>query len=481
MKSIWNSKSLSEPKILKKDLNDIDTVVIGAGMCGILTAHFLAQKGQKVVVVEADRIGSGQTKNTTAKITAQHGLFYSKLIKTLGFDAACSYADANQKAVKQYINMSSSLSIPCDMQILPAALYTNSRDEKLEEEYIAATSLRIDCALQKAPEIPFSATSALLFRNQAQFNPIPFLHSLSDNLTIYENSRVLTVKDHTVITEHGTISAQNIVFATHYPFINMPGFYFLRMHQERSYVIALENATILNAMYYGIDEGGLSFRNYNSILLVGGFGHRTGKSEIGSPYLRLQKRASKLWPGCKIVARWSAQDCVPIDNIPYIGHYSKLRPYWYVATGFKKWGMSSSMVAAQIISDLITCGTSEHAKVFDPHRRLHTESLKNLGKEIVQSSIGLSKTFLTYPLSGIDTIAPGEAKIIHYKGRKIGVYKAPDGTVHPVSVKCPHLGCNLSWNPHDLSWDCPCHGSRFDYHGNLIDNPAQTAITPHSH
>lgn len=481
MKSIWDNKSLSEPKTLKKDLHDIDTVVIGAGMCGILTAYFLAQKGQKVVVAEANRIGSGQTKNTTAKITAQHGLFYSKLIKTHGFDAAHSYADANQKAVRQYIDMSSSLSIPCDMQILPAALYTNSQNAKLEEEYLAAASLGIDCALQKSPELPFPATSTLLFRNQAQFNPMPFLHKLSENLTIYENSRVLTVKEHTVITEHGTISAANIVFATHYPFINMPGFYFLRMHQERSYVIALENADILNAMYYDIDEDGLSFRNYNSLLLVGGFGHRTGKSEIGNPYRHLQKRASKLWPDSKLVAYWSAQDCVSIDDIPYIGRYSKLRPYWYVATGFKKWGMSSSMVAAQIISDLITCSTSEHAKVFDPHRRLYTESFQNLGKEIGQSSIGLSKTFLTYPLSGIDTIAPGEAKIIHYKGRKIGIYKNKDGTLYPVSVKCPHLGCELSWNPHDLSWDCPCHGSRFDYHGNLIDNPAQTSITPHPH
>ena len=481
MKSIWNNTSFPEPKTLKKDLHDIDTVVIGAGICGILTAYFLAQKGQKVIVVEADRIGSGQTKNTTAKITSQHGLFYSKLIKTHGIDAARSYADANQKAVRQYIDLSASLSIPCDIQIMPAALYTNSQNAKLEEEYLAASSLGIDCVLQKSPELPFPATSVLLFRNQAQFNPMPFLHKLSENLTIYENSRVLAVKEHTVIAVQGTISAQNIVFATHYPFINMPGFYFLRMHQERSYVIAIENADILNGMYYGIDADGLSFRNYNSLLLVGGFGHRTGKADIGNPYRHLQKRALKLWPDSKVVAHWSAQDCVSIDDIPYIGHYSNLRPYWYVATGFKKWGMSTSMVSAQIVSDLITCGISEHAEIFNPCRRLFTQALKNLGKEIGQASISLSKTFLTYPLSGIDTISPGEAKIIHHKGRKIGIYKAKDGVLYPVSVKCPHLGCELSWNPHELSWDCPCHGSRFDYHGNLIDNPAQTSITPHSH
>jgi len=481
MKSIWDNKSLSDPKILKKDLHDIDTAVIGAGMCGVITAAFLAAKGQKVVVLEANRTGSGQTGNTTAKITAQHGLFYSKMIKTHGHDATASYVAANQKAVQQYIDLASSLSIPCDMQILPAALYTDSQDAKLEEEYRAALSLGIDCVLQKGCSLPFRTSSCLLFRNQAQFNPMPFLYRLAENLTIYENSRVISVKEHSVITEHGTVSAANIVFATHYPFINIPGFYFLRMHQERSYVIALENAGALNAMYYGIDEDGLSFRNYNSLLLVGGFGHRTGKSDIANPYRHLQKRATRLWPDSKVVAQWSAQDCVPIDNIPYIGRYSALRPYWYVATGFKKWGMSTSMVAAQIISDLILHGASEHADIFAPDRKLSPDSYKNLGKEIGQASISLSKTFLTYPLSGIDTISPGEAKIIHYKGRKIGVYKAPDGTVHPVSVKCPHLGCSLSWNPHDLSWDCPCHGSRFDYHGNLLDNPAQTSVRLHSH
>lgn len=481
MKSIWNIGFSSSPKMLNKDLQDIDTVVIGAGICGLLTATFLAAKGQKVVVLEADRTGSGQTVNTTAKITAQHGLFYSKMIKTHGVDSAASYAEANQKAVEQYIDLATSLSIPCDMQILPAALYTNSQDTKLEEEYLAAMSLDIDCVLQKGCSLPFRASSCLLFRNQAQFNPMPFLYKLAENLTIYENSRVINVKEHNVITEHGTISAANIVFATHYPFINIPGFYFFRMHQERSYVIALENADSLNAMYYGIDEDGLSFRNYKSLLLMGGFGHRTGKADIGNPYRHLQKRATKLWPDSKIVARWSAQDCVPIDNIPYIGRYSALRPYWYVATGFKKWGMSTSMVAAGIISDLILRGTSAHADIFAPDRKISSDSYKNLGKEIGQATISLSKTFLTYPLSGIDTISPGEAKIIHYKGRKIGVYKAPDGTVHPVSVKCPHLGCSLSWNPHDLSWDCPCHGSRFDYHGNLLDNPAQISVHLHSH
>ncbi len=480
MESIWNNKSLSEPKTLKKDLHDIDTVVIGAGMCGILTAHFLAKSGQKVIVVEANRIGSGQTKNTTAKITAQHGLFYSKLIKSHGFDAAQSYANANTQAIHQYIDIASALSIPCDMQITPSFLYTNSQDATLEEEYIAASSLKIDCNLQKSPKLPFHATSSLAFRNQAQFNPMPFLYKLAENLTIYENSRVINVKEHSIITEQGTISAANIVFATHYPFINIPGFYFLRMHQERSYVIAIENADILNGMYYGIDADGLSFRNYNSLMLVGGFGHRTGKADIGNPYRHLQKRALKLWPNSKVIAHWSAQDCVSIDDIPYIGRYSNLRPYWYVATGFKKWGMSTSMVAAGIISDLILRGTSEHADIFAPSRKITPDSYKNLGKEIGQASIGLSKTFLTYPLSGIDSISPGEAKIIHYKGRKIGVYKAPDGTAYPVSVKCPHLGCALSWNPHDLSWDCPCHGSRFDYHGNLIDNPAQTSVRLHS-
>lgn len=495
MKSIWHTPILSyskntaiipedilRPNTCKKletDLHDIDTVIIGAGICGILTGYFLAQRGQKVVILEASRIGSGQTENTTAKITAQHGLFYDKLIKTHGFDTASAYAHANLQAIQQYINICTGLSIPCDMQILPAVLYTTSQITELEKEHYAATSLGIDCSYNKAPSLPFNASSCLTFHRQAQFNPLSFLYRLSEYLTVYEQSKVLAVKEHSVITAYGTVTAKNIVFATHYPFINMPGFYFLRMHQERSHVIALKNASVPDGMYYGIDTDGLSFRSYNSLVLMGGVGHRTGKPDTPNPYEYLQKRALQIWPDSKVVTRWSAQDCVPIDNLPYIGQYSRLRPYWYVATGFKKWGMTSSMVAATIISDLITVGRSEHAAIFAPTRKLSAPAVKNLGKEIVESSIGLGKDFLTYPLSGVNSIAPGEARIVCYKGRKVGIYKDKNGAIHPVSVKCPHLGCQLSWNPHEKSWDCPCHGSRFDYHGNLIDNPAQTSAHAH--
>lgn len=478
MKSLWSSTFSHFPtKELNTDLTGIDTLVIGGGMCGILTAYQLSQKGHRTVVLEAERTGSGQTHCTTAKITAQHALIYDSLLQEAGFEAAKQYADANLLAIKRYRELADSLNISCNLEILPSVLYTLSADTTaLEREYNAARSLGIECSLQKSSTLPFDTTLCLSFGNQAQFNPMPFLYALADKLEIYEKSRVRDVKEHTAITDKGSVTAENIVFATHYPFRNFPGLYFTKMHRERSYVIALKNAGTLDGMYYGIDEDGLSFRYYDSFMLMGGQGHRTGKSGPQDRYSWLERQAKNFWPDCVTIGRWSAQDCISVDKIPYIGRYSKKYPYWFVATGFKKWGMTSSMAAAEILCDLIDKGSSPYAGVFAPDRKFTASSRKNLAKELLQSSIGLGKEFLTWPLSGLEDIAPGDAKIVHYKGRKLGIYKDMSGNIFPVSARCPHLGCQLSWNPNDRSWDCPCHGSRFDYKGRLLDNPAQKDI-----
>lgn len=464
MKSLWKQDVVLKANEELRYDTSVNTVVIGAGITGILTAYLLQKKGIDTIVLEAARIGSGQSGNTTAKITSQHGLFYSKMKYKISRKRLRDYARANEEAIDRFGQIVREENIDCDFECLPAVLYstdfTNVR--KLRKEAITAKNLGIDAYYKEDMTDVLletvNAKCAVFFQNQAQFHPLKFIEALSNKLTIYENTPVISVKGHTVYTDRGRIEADHVVFATHYPFINMPGFYFMREHQERGYVMALKNAKKLSAMYYSIDKDGLSLRSQGDLLLLGGGNHRTGKrttcknEEVGYTFLRKMK--DKYYPETEIVAAWSAQDCMPHDEIPFIGKYSVFRPYWYVATGFKKWGMTTSMISAEIISDAIRistdCGVktkdsgkgiARYAGVFAPQRFPFRASFCNFMADIWESAVGLIK-----------------------------------GIFSPADRKCPHMGCRLEWNDEEKSWDCPCHGSRFTNEGNLIDNPAQTDL-----
>lgn len=473
MESIWSEEvTIPRRKELIGGLN-IEVAVIGGGMAGLLTACFLKEQGCDVVVLEAERIAGGQTKHTTAKITGQHGLIYDKLIRNCGMEKAGLYAKANESAIRAYQKIIEDKNIACDFQRLPSYLYSIKQKEPLMAEADAAAALGIKAYFTKKNKLPFPTAGAVCFENQAQFHPLKFIREISEGITIYENTRVISVKQHIIYTERGTVTADNIVFATHYPFINLPGFYFVRQHQERSYVLALSGAAKLNGMYYGIDRNSLSFRNSGELLLLGGGVHRTGENREGGSYEMLRKEARKLYPNATEIAHWSAQDCMPHDEIPFIGRYSKFRPYWYVATGFKKWGMTSSMIAAMIISDMIGGKENEYAQLFTPQRFYFRASMKNLLKDLGKSTKGLVKGSFHFPFSSVEKLPEGHGGIVRKGLKRYGVYKDEQGIIHQISAKCPHMGCELEWNPDELSWDCPCHGSRYDYDGKLMDNPAQ--------
>lgn len=437
--SVWSkSVNIKPRKTLDRNL-ETEVAVIGAGMAGILTAYFLEEAGKEVVVLEADRIASGQTKNTTAKITSQHGCIYSKLKKDFGMENARLYAEANEEAITEYQRIIEENDISCHFERRSAYLYSTVDEKSLKKEAEVAASLGIQAYYTKETKLPFDTTGAVCFEEQAQFHPLEFIESIAEDLTIYEKTKVLSVKGHCITTNRGMVKAQFIVFATHYPITNVPGFYFLRQHQQRSYVLALANTKKIKGMYYSMDLKGLSFRMDGDTLLLGGGGHRTGKCEPGKGYEFLRKAAKKYFPNHQEIAAWSAQDCIPHDGLPFIGKYSMFRPYWYVETGFQKWGMSTSMVAAGIIRDQI-CGISNpYEKLFSP-QRLHLKA----GFSSFITDVGTSVKGLTR------------------------------GALHP--VRCPHMGCKLEWNGQEHTWDCPCHGSRYGKDGNLIDNPAQVDI-----
>ena len=435
--SIWQKNvNLPEFPPLSGD-ESVPVAVIGGGMAGLLTAHFLRERGIRSLVLESGRICSGQTSRTTAKITSQHNLIYADLIDRLGEDAAAQYARANEQAIAEYARMIEAGRIDCDFTRCDAYLYSTEESVPLEQEAAAARRLGIDAEFTRDSELPFPIAGTVRFREQARFHPLKFLRAIIDGLDVRENTRVLSVEDDRIHTEHGTVRAEHIVFASHYPFINAPGFYFARMHQERSYVLALENAWLPRDCHLGVDADGLSFRTAEGLLLLGGGSHRTGENPGGGKYDFLRDRARTLFPGSREAARWSAQDCVTVDYIPCIGHYARSQPRWYVATGFAKWGMTSAMVSAKIISGMIAGEAPDSAEVFSPQRQvISMDNMKPLMNEAGHAIRSLAKV----------TPAP----------------------------RCRHLGCELTWNPDEETWDCPCHGSRFGADGTLIDGPAQT-------
>ena len=460
MKSIWNeSCKFDKREELKGDIKT-DVLVIGAGIAGILTGYLLKESGKEVVIIDKAEIASGNTRNTTAKITSQHDLIYNKLIQEFGEEKAKQYARANELAIRKYREIIEERKIECDFEELPAYIYSLKDTELIKKEVDAAKKLGIDAEFVEKINLPLEVKGAVKFNNQGQFNPLKFLEDISKELTIYENTRAIKIEENLVSTDKGNIVANYIVIATHYPIMNAPGYYFMKMHQERSYVIALENAGNIEGMYIDYDKEGYSFRNYKGLLLLGGISQRTGENEAGGSYDKLRKVAKEIYPNSREKYHWSAQDCMTIDGIPY------------VATGFNKWGMTSSMVSAMIISDFILGKENNFSEIFSPKRFDLSLSISNIAKDLSETTKNFIAQKVYIPSSEIEHIKNGHAGVVEYKGQKVGVYKNKEGKEFIVSTKCPHLGCELHWNADELTWDCPCHGSRFNYDGDLIDSPS---------
>lgn len=426
MTSIWmGSCNLPHFQPLQGNIKT-DVLIVGGGMAGILCAYFLQDAGIDYALVERNRICSGITKDTTAKITAQHGLIYQKLLRSLGTEKTKMYFDANQKAVKKYSELCQT--IDCDYEEKTSYVYSTESRRKLEKEAEALNQVGYPAVLTETAKLPFHTEGAIGFQGQAQFHPLKFIAHIAESLSVYEHTFVKELKDQTAITDSGSIAFQKLIFTTHFPMDNKHGLYFLKMYQNRSYVIALPHAPKIDGMYIDENKKGYSFRNYKDFLLIGGGGHRTGK--CGGKWEELRNFAKSQYPDLDVEYHWAAQDCMTLDGVPYIGRYSKKSRDCFVATGFQKWGMSSSMAAAMILRDMVLGRENPYAEVFYPSR-----------------SMGKPQLF-------------------------VNAWEAMKNFLIPTKKRCPHLGCSLKWNDTEESWDCPCHGSRFDNKGNLIDNPA---------
>lgn len=473
--------------ILEEDIK-VDVAIIGGGMAGITSAFLLTQEGLNVTVLEADHILLGTTAHTTAKLTSQHGLIYDQIIRQMGEEKARQYAEANESAIDLVAKLVEQEQIDCDFSRQSAYVYTQDESylEKIENEYKVAKQLGIQAFLETELPLPISIKGAVRFENQAQFHPRKYLLALAQRLVekgskIYEKSKVVDVKGegpYSIFTLQGKkVTATNVIMASHYPFHFVPGLYFSRIYAERAYAVVVKaKEAFPGGMYINAETPTRSLRSLPTSegerILIVGEKHKTGHGEnLNQHYEHLRDFAQELFTVEDFPYRWSTQDCTTLDDIPYIGRMTLEKPNIYLATGFRKWGMTNSTVAGMMLRDLIIKGESPWQAVYAPERSIDINSAVQF---VVQNS-DVAFNFVSGKLkSGEENydLNPGEAVIAKVDGRRAGIYMDQENQLHIVDTTCTHLGCELHWNDAEVSWDCPCHGSRFSVDGDPIEGPA---------
>jgi len=429
--AFWADAELSQFGALEKDIKT-DVLVIGGGMTGLLVARLCRDAGFDVTVLEAERLCRGQTGGTTAKITTGHGFCYTDIAKRFGKEGARLFFEANQMGLERLVAMAGQVS--CCLEKKNMLLYEKKDIRVLERELAVLHKIGAEADFMYPTELPFSVVGAIRLKRQAQFHPLSFLAAQLEGLNIYENSPVVGLFEGGAVTDKGVrVLADHTVVATHFPFLRIRGGYAFKMYQSRSYVLALENAPLPQAMYADGAGKGVALRSYRDLLLVSGAAHRTGTPGVG--YRTLEEFCRARYSGAQIVARFAAQDCMTLDGMPYIGRYARGLKGVYVATGYEKWGMTGAMLAAILLCDEIVGHPNPYAPLFTPTR----------------------------PLPPLRFLRETGAVLRHY--------------VRPTVPRCPHLGCALRYNKQEHSWDCPCHGSRFAPEGTWLNGPAVSSLS----
>lgn len=530
MNSYWINSEKNKEKYNKVEKNiETDICIIGGGITGISTAYYLTKENLKVTVLDMGKIGFQTTGNSTAKITSQHGLFYKDLKDSKGEDFARLYYDANEDAIKNIKKIVEKEKIQCDLECQSAYVLAANREEvqKVKDEVEVVRGFGGHAEYLEREDIDknlliLNPLAAIRFKNQAQFNSYKYtieLAKICKNLgaNIYENTKVVDVRDekdyYYLETEDGyKIKAKYLVITTKYPIINIPGFYFMKMYQSTSYGISIPvKEKLFDGMYITSTNPKVSLRmakvdnniikdvvdgnieNYakqdkenrkrvkekqNSkidneyVLIVVGADHKTGeKTDLSNSYKKLENIAKQIYPQGKVENYWNTEDCITLDKIPYIGKYSNIWENAYVATGFNKWGITTSNIAANIITDMIIGRKNRYEDIFISTRVEPVKNRQEVGNMLKETVSSLVLKKFELPESEQASLKNEEGKIIEIEGKKVGAYKDKEGRIYTIVPKCAHLGCELSWNNLDKTWDCPCHGSRYDYTGKMLYGP----------
>ena len=441
MNSLWltENKNNSKFESLSKNINT-DVCIIGAGIFGMTCGYYLSKAGLNVSIIEKNEIGHKTTGHTTAKITSQHGLFYTYLVETYDEGFAKDYLSANQEAIENIKNIIDDEKINCDFERQSNFVYTTNPNEvaQIKKEVDVLNALGFPANFVTKTGLPFDVAGAVQFKNQAQFNPIKYLNGLTkciskNNGEIFTNTTVTDVKkigdNFYIFTPNNVVTSKYVILASHYPFVNFPGIYFFKMYQASSYVIGVDvKKTINNGMYITASDPTFSFRtaNYNGkkILLLGGCSHKTGTpAPYEDTYGTLENYVKQLYPNCEILFRWDTRDCITLDKIPYIGRFSNVMDNIYVGTGFNKWGMTTSNVAANIVCDMILGKENKYAYVFDSTRVHPIKNRIEVKNMITESVNSLAIKKFKDSTVNFDKIPINSGGVIDVNNQKVGIYK----------------------------------------------------------
>jgi glycine/D-amino acid oxidase-like deaminating enzyme/nitrite reductase/ring-hydroxylating ferredoxin subunit len=454
-----------------------DVAVIGGGLAGLSTAYELRQDGADVVVLEGRTVASGVSGNTTAKLSALHGL-----VSSHGLETARAYAGMNQWGVERVRDLAAELGIDCDLDVRPNFTYTEDpeRHGDLVAEVDAASAAGLEVSLAESTEVP-GAVAAVRCEDQAQFHPVKYLRGLANALAeggaaVHEHTRALGVGDGAVTTDAGhRVRAGRVVVATQIPFLDR-GLFFARASVERSYAITVAvEGPLPDGMYLQAESPGRTLRTIpwrdETLLMVGGESHSLGHGDPVPCFEALERYARDRFEVTRIEHRWDAHDFMPDDGLPYIGRLTPFSDDVLVITGGKKWGLAMGVGAGRALAHRIAGRESEWASAFDPWRRPKPSSVKTWAELGADTALHLVADRLKRTGSAAD-LAPGEGRVVGSGLGQEAVHRDDDGQLHAVSARCTHLGCIVEWNAAERTWDCPCHGSRFGAKGEVLTGPA---------
>jgi glycine/D-amino acid oxidase-like deaminating enzyme/nitrite reductase/ring-hydroxylating ferredoxin subunit len=484
--SIWRNTTsrVSYPPV-KNNLS-VDVAIIGGGIAGIMASWFLNKAGIKSALFESHELGCGTSGNTTAKVTSFHDLKYRYLNKKFGESDANIYAESNQWAIDELERIIREENITCDFSRIPLNVFALSDKglKQLEKEFVSVKKLNLPATFTGTNKTaPFSTKGEIRFENQAVFHPGKFLNTISgilskQDIKIFENSKIIKVEDSPVpaiFTRDAEIKAKKIIIATNYPVYDK-GMLFLIMNQVRSYAIAAKlNKPVPHEMYIGVDSRTLYLRpqidSFGEWLIISGADHTTGviPKNGHDPFSELESTLRQIFDVNTIGYKWAAQDSMPTDRVPYIGKMPRTDNI-YVTTGFGEWGMTSSIVSGKILADLINGTENKWADLYSPSRiKPSITKTFNLLSHVAKR---LGVKFIPSEKYSSEKLNNNEGKIFNVAGSKAAIFKKSDGNLNSYSASCTHMGCIVTWNPIEKSWDCPCHGSRFDTNGQVLNSPS---------
>ena len=491
--SYWHdSVQLPTLQPLQNDMQ-VDVVIVGGGITGITAAYLLVREGLTVALLEANALLHGTTGHTTAKITAQHGLIYHELISHMGISNARLYYEANTEALRFIRETIHDHQVDCDLREEDACIYATADQfaAQLELEYKAYRQLGVAGELVGAIPFPIRVHHALFMKNQAQFHPLQYLAHLVQEVRnmgghLFEGTAAIDIEEGerpTVVTRAGhRVTGNKVLACSHYPFYDGQGFYFTRMHADRSYVIAAKTEKQYpGGMYISADSPTRSLRsvkiNHEEMVLIGGESHKTGQGKDTLEHYRALEIFGMEVLGLKEIRyRWSAQDLITLDKVPYIGTIASAHSNVLVATGYRKWGMTTGTAAAHILRDIVLERKNRYQLLYTPSRFYADPSLKTFLAQNADVAGHLIKGKFDMPLQSADDLAKNEGAVVSANGARAGAYRDEEGRMHLVDTTCTHLGCEVVWNHGDRTWDCPCHGSRFSYTGEVVEGPANRPL-----